>query len=400
MAGTVAILPNRARKLIAIRCEGSPGPGLGWNLEAEFRPHERGFSFWVYRESLAEDWPRWRKVCESEAPLTWRTACAFLARSRTLHAYGDLWSDVAVEGMPWWGTVIARCLFIVDEEAWCDFRSIGRLLLGFSDLEIRDVLKEAPIPPDADSDEDSDALATLDTIALAAKELRLTGGTLSELKGAVGLPREATLAAVAAALEQALISKRVRKLSSCRPKCEQAADAEETRKTQGLWETLSAGPLPAAPAERVALVRLWLLTPDKPRGGGPVGAIRESSSSWPVLSWLIGKGDETAATLEILQRSDPALAKQLVDAAMRYGKGASRNFEVPFPYSGWAMNTMGKAIMRGQVNAALRVQEAADRLGILADEALRIGELPYLDNCVVWPGMPTGPHERFSDICL
>lgn len=370
---------SRRQQLIAVRCEESPGPGVSWQIEVEFRPEKSGFSVWTYEDGVAQDFPVWREIGLYEEPLTWRAACRFLAKRRSLRAYGDLWSAVKTEGMPWFGAAVASCLFIQDQEAPWDWYSIGRLLLGFADPELREVLTEAPIPPTGEEGDECPGLASIQIMAALAKPLGLRGKTLAELKAAMALPPAATLDRVAEAFTRAGVKERVNDLTSQSTRAEGFPSAEVQAKTSSAWQDLSAGPLPESPDLRIKLVQKWLSEPDKPTGGGPRMGTGQPGSPWPILRWLVGSTKEAVLTFGALQKHDPDLARSFVNEVMKRGKAISRSFEQPFPYSGWAINVIGKPLMRGQVMTALQVQEVADRLGIPIDESFRIGLLAYLD---------------------
>jgi len=202
----------------------------------------------------------------------------------------------------------------------------------------------------------------------AARTLRLDGKTLEDLKSAAGLSHRVRLGALASALEQMTLRRLVRKLTSLRSKSRD----ERKRNAQRLWKELSAGALPKAPADRIALVRIWLSDTDKPTGGGSQRSVDQPNSPWPILQWLIGSDEETTMTLQFLQHQDPTLARQWVNDVMSLGKEVSRALEAPG-------NVIGKLSMHGQKEAALSVQQVADRLRIPIDDALRIGPLPYLE---------------------
>jgi hypothetical protein len=343
---------HAAKKRISIHCEGSPGPGLDWTRAIEFRPLSRGFSVWVFEESSIVDRPRWRKRGSVGTPLHWRAAAAYLVADDDLRVFGDLWSSVSITGVPSWVADVLRCIVVEGDDPF-DYRAIGELLLGFSDDEIVETLSAIGSIPARARAEAPEALAIVETRAKTAREQKLSAHTSAASTtpaahdGATFVPDVV-----------------VERLAMLRNKTDDA---------QRIWAALIKTPLPEAPLLHAALVERWLGAPAKPRIDCKVGEI---NSEWPVLTWLLGRGEQTRALLETLAREHSEQATDFVEAVMKRGKAEAERIgdREGGPWPGVLCG-----IRKGRVRLALHVQTEADALGIPIDDAYRIEE-PSLFN--------------------
>lgn len=366
-------------------------PGASWLIKVEFRPLSRGFSVWVYEDNLMVDQPRWHKAGGDSRPLNWHTAGAYLAKDETLRVFGDFWGSVEIDGIPRWAADVLGCLFIEDEDAAYDYRAIGELLIGLNDKEAKPLLgKIGPILVDTEKDDAPAELLALADLSKFTRSLGLNGQSLLQIKFGLGLDNDATLEEVAVASEQMYAHRHVAKLLSETPH-EQAhvsapiADSKEGSAAHSVddvgreyWKELSRDALPEDISQRILLVDRWLSEPKKPVGGGPSSGIQQSTSAWPILKWMLGKEEHIRSLLGRFAVERPVHAANLVREVMKRGKSEAYYFEGPNRFSGWAMNVMGRPIMRSNVQFALTVQSIADHFKIPIDEKHRIGELPFL----------------------
>ena len=222
-------------------------------------------------------------------------AAAYLVADDDLRVFGDLWSSVSITGVPSWVADVLRCIIVEGDDPF-DYRAIGELLLGLSDDEIVETLSAIGSIPARARAEAPEALAIVETRAKIAREQKLSADT-SAVSTTPATHDGATFVPDVV----------VERLATLRDKTDDA---------QRIWAELIQTPLPEEPALHAAVVERWLAASPKPRIDCKVG---EVNSEWPVLTWLLGSGEQTRALLETLAREHSEQATDFVEAVMKRG---------------------------------------------------------------------------------
>ena len=371
---------------IKISCDLSGGPGASWTVELEFIRIPSGFAVWGTEGDPAGQLGKKTKLSDVSHPLNWREVCRFLMAHKHLCVNGDSTTIIYISGVRGYEADIISSAFNIDEDSTLDRHLIVRLLIGFSDEELKALVQKwgTPVNPNLIEAEDldkRDPYEFIESLANYAEGRGFLGNTLSSIAQSVQVDLS----------EVTNIEKISRRLIE--------------QKQNGLFEQLVAYAKSKEISEnnirkiictdQFSLLYQQLITTGTPQDSHILGLLEmlvilnseprltanNQTGFWAALVWLAGTPTGVEHAFAECAKKSMDKATEMATFILSLGKECASIFE---PDHRWTGGPYGAAMARAnamqKLGVVMRCQRVSEALSLPLPQDLLIDESKVMSN--------------------
>ncbi len=382
---------------ISIRCNYCGMPGIGWDFRVTFKPIGDSFEVWVFECNAIEEKGVWRHESTIQQNLTWRSVCQYFLGQDEVHVWGGLWMEkIEVKGLSFYAADLVRVAFIEDDEVQFPYKDLLRLLLEFTDSELKEIQNSygslfdaiAAIKELGEECDDDGGLfygQKLSHLAEMTKALNFTGLSLAKIKERLNLSEDANLDDILHSCSKLVAETLINKLrkdsiyeepavdNSIEPTVGEVTEAQNNPppKKSYLQTMIDSGDASELDAREVIPLLLKVDIPDYSV------KLWHHRGLWAVLVWLFRYPENVYKAVESIRNTSYSQASNFIEMVMRLSNPNVSNFTEKYWCPGGAMGGVGRSMLQDRVIVGVYCQNIADTLKLPFPEELRIGDLPF-----------------------